>query len=113
MYLSSAIARLGPYELLSDGSELPVFLFTLKPEVTTFTVFDVSARLRQHGWQVPAYTLPANLTDVAGLRIVVRNGFGRDLADLLLSDLARVTAYLTGLQGPLPPDPTHAESFHH
>lgn len=113
MYLSSAIARLGPYELLSDGSELPVFLFTLKPEITTFTVFDVSARLRQHGWQVPAYTLPASLTDVAGLRIVVRNGFGRDLADLLLSDLARVTTYLTDLPAPLPPDPTRAESFHH
>ena len=63
--------------------------------------------------QVPAYSLPDNLTDVSGLRIVVRNGFGRDLADLLLDDLKRATDFLEGLDAELPHDPSHTESFRH
>lgn len=113
MYLSGQIATMGPYELLSDGSQLPVFFFRLRPEVTNYTVHDVSARMRERGWQVPAYALPADLTDVSGLRIVVRNGFGRDLADLFLEDLRRATTYLQGLPQRLPPDPSHTESFRH
>ena len=52
-----------------------------------YNVFDVSGRLRERGWLVPAYTFPANRQDVAVLRIVVRNGLSRDLAGLLLADL--------------------------
>jgi glutamate decarboxylase len=64
-----------------------VFTVKLKPGVAGYSVFDVSERLRMRGWQVPAYTFPANLTDTAVLRIVVRNGFSMDLASLLLDDL--------------------------
>ena len=87
-YLSSEIAAIGPFELLTDGSELPVFAFRLRdPEAAGYTVFDLSERLRQRGWLVPAYTFPADLQDTAVLRIVVRNGFSRDLAGCLLDDL--------------------------
>ena len=113
MYLSSGIANIGPFELLSDGSELPVFLFKLKNEVTNYSVYDVSAKLRETGWQVPAYSLPADLEDVSGLRVVIRNGFGRDFADSFLSDLRRAMEYLEALEGPLPHDPAHTESFRH
>lgn len=86
MYLSSKISELGPFYLLSDGSELPVFCFALK-EKKNFSVFDLSERLRFHGWLIPAYTLPENLTDIAVLRIVVKEGFSRELADLLLKNI--------------------------
>ena len=56
-----------------------------------FSVFDVSAALREEGWLVPAYTFPKNREGIAALRIVVRNGFSHDLADLLLDDLAART----------------------
>ena len=112
MYLSSAIAGLGPFRLLTDGSELPVFAFTLNDDVDAYTVFDVSDALRKRGWQVPAYTLPANLQDQAVLRIVVRNGFSRDLADLLLDDLRRETLHLGQFTHPPPPRPDH-DRFHH
>ena len=56
--LRSRSRGLGPFELMSDGSQLPVFFFRLRPEVTNYTVFDVSAKMRERGWQVPAYTLP-------------------------------------------------------
>ncbi len=113
MYMASAIAEMGPYELLSDGSELPVFLFRLKADVTNYTVYDVSAKMRERGWQVPAYSLPDNLTGVSGLRVVIRNGFAHDLAGLFLDDLARATQFLEGLSAKLPHDPSHTESFAH
>jgi len=85
--LASRIGDLGPFRLLTRGDQLPVFAFTLRDEVTNYTVFDVSAALREHGWLVPAYTFPEHRTDLAALRIVVRNGFTYDLADLLIDDL--------------------------
>jgi glutamate decarboxylase len=66
-------------------------------------VFDLSERLRQRGWLVPAYTFPENMQDTAVLRIVVRNGFSRDLADVLLSDLRTQVKVLT--EAPQPPVP--------
>jgi glutamate decarboxylase len=109
--LSAAIAQMGPFELLTDGSELPVFAFRLRPDVTNYTVFEVSRGLRERGWQVPAYTLPADLEDVAVLRIVVRNGFSHDMAAILLDDLARVVEDLTQL--PAPPPISRPQGFHH
>jgi glutamate decarboxylase len=87
--LSGKIGRMEPFELLTDGSDLPVFAFRIRDESAGFTVFDLSERLRTRGWIVPAYTFPANLEHVAVLRVVVRNGFSNDLADLLFSDLQR------------------------
>ena len=89
-YTSAKIGELGPFRLLTKGDELPVFAFTLHDDVTNYSVFDVSAGLRERGWQVPAYTFPANRQDLAALRIVVRNGTGREMADLLLDDLTHL-----------------------
>jgi glutamate decarboxylase len=86
--LSGEIAELGPFRLVTRGDELPVFAFTLDDGVP-FSVFDVSAALRERGWQVPAYTFPENRTDLAALRVVVRNGLSHDMADLLVADLRR------------------------
>jgi glutamate decarboxylase len=112
-YLASEIAEIGPYRLISDGSELPVFAFALKPEVTAFTVFDVSARLRGRGWQVPAYSFPENRQDLSVLRIVVRAGMNHDMADLLLCDLRDHTKQLESLSGSLPAARQHDEGFAH
>ena len=63
-----------------------MFAFKLRDDVTGYSVYDLSERLRMRGWQVPAYTFPENLTDMSVMRIVVRNGFSMDLANLLLDD---------------------------
>ena len=86
LHLSAEIAKMGPFELLSEGRDLPVFAFKLRDDITSYSVFDLSERLRMRGWQVPAYTFPADMTDTAVMRIVVRNGFSMDLANLLLTD---------------------------
>ena len=109
--LAARIEELGPFRLLSRGDELPVFAFTTKDEVTAFNVFDVSRRLRERGWLVPAYTFPENRTDLAAARIVCRNGFSDDLADLLVADLTRLIPELEGQSGPL--HPSACTPFHH
>jgi len=108
-YQSSAIAAMGPFELLTDGSELPVFAFTTVTDAG-FDVFQLSARLRERGWQVPAYTFPANCEDLAACRIVVRHG-KRDLAELFLADLGRAVDSLRATPAPAAAAPPQA--FHH
>jgi glutamate decarboxylase len=115
-YLAAEIGAMGPFELLSDGSDLPVLAFRLTdPDRSGYTVFDLSERLRQRGWLVPAYTFPENMQDVAVLRIVVRNGFSRDLAGLLIEDLReQVKALEAAPQKPVPLFPEgHRSAFAH
>ena len=102
LHLSSAIAEMGPYRLISSGGDLPVFAFTLAPEVTNYTVFDVSDRLRQRGWLVPAYNFPENRQDLSVLRIVVRAGMTIEMADFLLEHMREQTSFLESLTAPLP-----------
>jgi glutamate decarboxylase len=102
MYLASRIAEIGPYRLITDGSDLPVFAFALNDDVSNYSVFDVSDRLRQNGWLVPAYTFPENRQDLSVLRIVIRAGMTHEMADLLLDDLRAQTKFLESLDAPLP-----------
>ncbi|MCL2582911.1 MAG: hypothetical protein FWE35_10680, partial [Streptosporangiales bacterium] len=116
VYLSGEIEKMEPFELLSEGRDLPVFAFKTKDDFKDFTVYDLSDRLRMRGWQVPAYTFPENLEDMAVLRIVVRNGFSMDLAGLLLDDIRTQVEALKHLKPKtdLPPEiQAQRESFAH
>ncbi len=110
--LSATIAELGPFKLITRGDELPVLAFTLEDGIDNFTVFDVSNALRERGWQVPAYTFPANRTDLAALRVVVKRGFTHDLADMLVGDLTRQLPRLQRQAAPVH-DAATAASFRH
>jgi glutamate decarboxylase len=100
--IADEAAEIGPYRLLTDGSDLPVFAFALRPEIENYSVFDVSAVLRENGWLVPAYTFPENREDLSVLRIVVRAGMTHDMADLFLAVLRKETETLEALDVPLP-----------
>ena len=110
-YLAANISELGAFDLITDGSELPVLAFTTAQAVDRFTVFDVSRFMREKGWLIPAYTFPANREDLAALRIVIRNGGTHDLADILVEDLKSVVGYLSRLAAPLPDSGN--PNFHH
>ncbi|MFE6483197.1 glutamate decarboxylase [Streptomyces sp. NPDC057757] len=110
--LSERIEALGDFRLLTRGDELPVFAFTTGPDVSAYDVFDVSRRMRERGWLVPAYTFPANREDLSVLRVVCRNGFSMDLADLFVEDLGRLLPELRCQPHPLT-DKDAATGFHH
>jgi glutamate decarboxylase len=87
-YLADEIAKMGPFEIIYDGrGGIPALAWKLKEDQEhSFTLFDLADRLRTRGWLVPAYTLPPNREDLAIQRILVKHGFSRDLASLLLDD---------------------------
>ena len=111
--LAERIEATGDFRLLSRGDQLPVFAFTTAADVTAYDVFDVSRRLREFGWLVPAYTFPANRQDLSVLRVVCRNGFSEDLAGLFMEDLNRLLPELRRQPHPFTADRGAATAFHH
>lgn len=111
--LARRFGELEDFRLLTRGDELPVFAVTTADDVTRFDVFDVSRRLRERGWLVPAYTFPANREDLSVLRVVCRNGFSSDLAELLMEDLGQLLPELRDQPHPLSKDAAVATAFHH
>ncbi len=113
LHVSSAIAEMGPFELITKGDDLPVFCWKLKKGYTDkWDLQDLSERLRLSGWQVPAYPLADNLADQWVMRIVVRTGMLPTKMDLLVEQIEEAVAYLDALEGPLPREgrtggPTH------
>ncbi|GAA1665296.1 glutamate decarboxylase [Streptomyces yatensis] len=108
--LAERIEAFGDFAMLSRGDQLPVFAFTTAEGVGTFDVYDVSRRLRERGWLVPAYTFPPNREDLSVLRVVCRNGFSEDLADLFLNDLESLLPDLRSQPAPLG---KVVKAFHH
>lgn len=92
-WLGDQLREVDHCEVISDGSAIPVVSFRLAGD-RGYTEFDVSHELRTFGWQVPAYTMPDNATDVAVLRIVVREGLSADLARALHDDAVTALAAL-------------------
>ncbi|MEU5843326.1 glutamate decarboxylase [Rhodococcus sp. NPDC047139] len=91
--LSQQLSEIDDIEIITDGSAMPVLAFRLVGD-PGYTVFDISHELRARGFQVPAYTMPADAEDVAVLRIVLREGFGRDLAHKLGQDIDHIVERL-------------------
>jgi glutamate decarboxylase len=112
-HIAEQISMLAPFELWNDASDIPVFAWQLKAGYTDkWDLYDLSNQLRQGGWIVPAYPMPADLTDLTVQRIVVRNGLSMDLADALLGHLRESVSYLDSLSGPLPHG-RRITAFHH
>lgn len=95
-FVSSGLLEMERFELLSNDHSLPVVCFKLLDD-SKFTVFDISDRLRERGWVVPAYTMAPNAEQIAVLRVVVREGFSRDMAEMLLEDIRRAIKSLDQL----------------
>ncbi|KZX17131.1 glutamate decarboxylase [Methanobrevibacter cuticularis] len=98
-YLRNNLEETDVFELLGSDLKLPIIAIKIKEEFKdNFTVFDISRKLREKGWLVPAYTLPANDEETAVLRIVVKENFSRDMADLLMEDIYDVFSYYNKLK---------------
>jgi len=113
-YLAQAVEAVGRFEILSKPNTVPLVCFRLAEEAggnghRPYTVFDISAHLRQRGWIVPAYSLAPNAEHISVLRVVVRENFSRDMANLLAEDLARTIEHLEQ-HGPSHQGPPQASS---
>lgn len=56
--------------------------------------FDISAKLREHGWIVPAYTMAHAVEHMKLLRVVVREDFSRNRSEILIRDINSAIAAL-------------------
>lgn len=84
-YLASRLNGSGKFEVINKSVTFPIVTVELKS--AKCSVFHLSEKLRQKGWIVPAYTLPANAEDTAVLRIVVKESFSKDMAEMFLADI--------------------------
>ena len=84
-YLASKLNGTNKFEVINKGIIFPIV--TVKLQNSDFTVFHLSEKLRQKGWIVPAYTLPANADDIAVLRMVVKESFSKDMVEMLFTDI--------------------------
>jgi glutamate decarboxylase len=88
IYLAHKLENSGRFELINKNILFPLVAVKLK-EDANFTVFHLSEKLRQKGWIVPAYTLPANADDVEVMRMVIKENFGRDMVEMLYTDIMK------------------------
>lgn len=97
-YLAREIEKLGPFEMIFDGDSakgIPALAWKLKDGAKTsnYSLYDIADKLGSRGWQVPAYSMPANREDLVIQRILVRHGVSLDLASLLIEDFKRTLEY--------------------
>ncbi|MEM8659739.1 MAG: glutamate decarboxylase [Pseudomonadota bacterium] len=116
-FLAVEIAKLGPFEMIFEGDSsegIPALCWKIKDDADpSFNLYDVADRLRVRGWQVPAYSLPADCEHIVIQRILVRHGVSRDLATLLLDDIRATLQYLDKHPAQSSLDSSEATGFHH
>ena len=96
-YLAREIEAAGPFRLLYRGDPvegIPALTWTLEEGADVpLNLYDFADRLRNRGWQVPAYALPPGAEGTVVQRILVRQGFGLNMARLFLEDFRRTVDY--------------------
>ena len=104
-YCHKAIGKMPCFKNYSETLENPLFIWTMDPDYekgAKWTLFDLQDKLMQSGWMVPAYTMPKDIEDMVVMRIVVRQGMSRDMADMLIEDITDAVAELERLEYPTP-----------
>ena len=104
-YCHKEIGKMHCFENYSKHLDNPLFIWTLKEDyekTAKWTLFDLQDKLMQSGWMVPAYTMPKDIEEMIVMRIVVRQGMSRDMADMLISDITNAVAELEKLEYPTP-----------
>ena len=92
---------------------IPAVTWRIKDAIDPgYTLFDLADRLRVRGWQVPAYTLPDNVSDIA-VRTLVRQGVTTDLGSLLIADFRRAIGHFDRHPVNVPMSEAEAGGFSH
>jgi len=84
-YLAKKLQESDKFTIINKQGMFPIVAARLKD--ASFTVFQLSEKLREKGWIVPAYTLPEDAEDVAVMRMVIKENFSRDMVEMLFNDI--------------------------
>ena len=105
--LREKLVESGYFEIMNKTQRIPVVALTLKPQYKNFTEFDVSAKVRERGWVLSAYSMPPNAESVRSLRVVVRPHLNTDVIDILANDIIKACQFLEANGGNVKPPKLH------
>ncbi|MCE9669753.1 glutamate decarboxylase [Myxococcus stipitatus] len=114
-FMAKAIEQVGLFDIVYDGrGGVPGVCWKMKDGVNPgFTLYDLADRLRERGWLVPAYPMPADLQDMVVQRVLVRHGVSRDLATLLVTDILGAIEHFKRHPVSKPMSREEASGYHH
>ena len=105
--LREKLIESGYFEIMNQTQRIPVVAVTLKERFKNFSEFDVSAKVRERGWVLSAYSMPPNAESVRALRVVVRPHLNRNLVDMLAGDISKACKFLKACGGNVKPPKLH------
>ena len=113
--LADALEKTGIFTCIYNGKGgIPAVTWTYKDGFDPgFSLYDLSDRVRTYGWQLPAYSMPANQSDLVVMRALIRHGTSRDLATLLVQDLMRSLDFLKAHPPKVPMTAAEANATNH
>ena len=102
-YCHEQIGKMKCFTNYAKTLDNPLFIWYMNPDYdksAKWTLYDLQAVLQQSGWMVPAYTMPKDIEDMVVMRVVVRQGLTRDMADMLLTDIRNAVEEFDKLKYP-------------
>jgi glutamate decarboxylase len=106
--LRNRLVASGYFDIMNETQRIPVVALTLNRKVKNFNEFDVSNKVREHGWVLSAYSMPPDAEEVRSLRIVVRPHLNATMIASLASDIINACKYLEQHGGTATPPKLHA-----
>ena len=107
-YLASELDKIGRFDILNNGKLTPSCIAKLK-DSSKFNEADLVAKLREHNWIIPAFTMPPAADSVTVMRMNVKETFSHDMADLLVRDVKQALEVLDAVHT----KPYHKAGTHH
>ena len=97
----------GYFTIMNDTQRIPVVAVTLHDQYKKFNEFDVSAKVREKGWVISAYSMPPDAEEVRSLRVVLRPHINYNVSMLLANDIIKACQYLEQHGGSATPPELH------
>ncbi|OZI42435.1 glutamate decarboxylase [Bordetella genomosp. 5] len=97
----------GYFTIMNDTQRIPVVAVTLHDKYKNFNEFDVSAKVREKGWVISAYSMPPDAEEVRSLRVVLRPHINYNVSMLLANDIIKACQYLEQHGGSATPPELH------
>jgi glutamate decarboxylase len=101
-YLARKVKALRKFNIINDGTYTPCCCCSLKDE-SKYNAADVVHMLAQKGWIIPAFSMPPDAQSVNAIRMNVKETFSRNMADVLVADIAQAIDKL---------EATHHKPYH-